>query len=137
MAKIGYLYLRNGRWGDKQLLPPQWIETVSHATLNVNLPGDRELRYANQFWARPDKHVFMTSGYRCQVIMVLPDLDMVAVTTGREPCPLGKLADAISATVRSAAALPASPGAAATLASAIREISTVELSATHDAAEKR
>jgi CubicO group peptidase (beta-lactamase class C family) len=130
MAKIGYLYLRHGRWGDQQLLPPQWIETVSHATLNVNLPGDRELRYANQFWARPDKHVFMTSGYRCQVIMVLPDLDMVAVTTAREPCPLGKLADAISATVRSATALPASPEAAASLAGAIREISTVEVSAT-------
>ena len=136
MAKIGYLYLRRGRWGDKQLLPPQWIETVSHATLSVNLPGDRELRYANQFWARPDKHVFMTSGYRCQVIMVLPDLDMVAVTTGREPCPLGKLADAISATVRSATALPASPEAAASLASAIREISTIELSATQSAPEK-
>jgi CubicO group peptidase (beta-lactamase class C family) len=137
MAKIGYLYLRHGRWGDQQLLPPQWIETVSHATLNVNLPGDRELRYANQFWARPDKHVFMTSGYRCQVIMVLPDLDMVAVTTAREPCPLGKLADAISATVRSATALPASPEAAASLAGAIREISTVEVSATAAMVERR
>jgi hypothetical protein len=120
----------------QQLLPPRWIETVSHATLNVNLPGDRDLRYANQFWARPDKHVFMTSGCRCQVIMVLPDLDIVAVTTGREPCPLGKLADAISGTVRSDTALPASPEAAS-LASAIREISTVELLATHGAAEKR
>jgi CubicO group peptidase (beta-lactamase class C family) len=137
MAKIGYLYLRHGRWGDQQLLPPQWIETISHATLNVNLPGERELRYANQFWARPDKHVFMTSGYRCQVIMVLPDLDMVAVTTGREPCPLGTLADAISATVRSATALPAAPEAAASLASAIREISTVQLSASQDALAMR
>ena len=123
MAKFGYLYLRRGRWGDKQLLPPQWIETVSHASVNMNLPGDRDLRYANQFWARPDKHVFMTSGYRCQVIMVLPDLDIVAVTTGREGCPLGKLADAISGTVRSDTALPASPEAAASLANAIREIS--------------
>ena len=120
MAKIGYLYLRHGRWGEQQLLPPQWIETVSHATVNMNVPGDRDLRYANQFWALPDKHVFMTSGYHCQVIMVLPDVDIVAVTTGRDSCPLGKLADAISGAVRSDTALPASPEAAASLAAAIR-----------------
>jgi hypothetical protein len=68
----------------------------------------------------------MTSGYKCQVIMVLPELDVVAVTTGRESCPLGKLADAISGTVRSDTALPASPEAAASLARALREISTMD-----------
>jgi len=137
MAKIGYLYLRHGRWGDKELLPPQWIETISHATVNMNLPADRDLRYANQFWALPDKHVFMTSGYQCQVIMVLPDLDIVVVTTGRDSCPLGKLADAISGAVRSDTALPASPEAAASLVRAIREISTSELPATPGAPAKQ
>jgi CubicO group peptidase (beta-lactamase class C family) len=133
MAKIGYLYLRHGRWGDQQLLPPQWIETVSYATVNT----DRSLRYANQFWALPDKHVFMTVGYHCQVIMVLPDLDVVAVTTGRENCPLGKLADAITVSVRSDTVLPASPEAAASLARAIRKISTSELPSTSAESEKR
>jgi CubicO group peptidase (beta-lactamase class C family) len=137
MAKIGYLYLRHGRWGDKELLPPQWIETISHATVNMNLPADRDLRYANQFWALPDKHVFMTSGYQCQVIMVLPDLDIVVVTTGRDSCPLGKLADAISGAVRSDTALPASPEAAASLVRAVREISTSELPATPGAPAKQ
>ena len=33
MAKIGYLYLRNGQWEDKSLLPPGWIDKVSHATV--------------------------------------------------------------------------------------------------------
>jgi len=138
MAKIGYLYLRHGRWGDQQLLPPQWIETISHANVNMHFPGDRDLRYANQFWALPEKHVFMTVGYHCQVIMVLPDLDIVAVTTGRDVCPLGKLADAISGAVRSDTAMPASSEAAAILARAIGEISkTLELSATPGAAETR
>jgi CubicO group peptidase (beta-lactamase class C family) len=137
MAKIGYLYLRRGRWTDQQLLPPQWVETISHASVNMNLPGDRNLRYANQFWALPNKHVFMTSGYQCQVIMMLPEVDIVAVTTGRDSCPLGKLADAISGAVRSDTALPASPEAAASLARAIREISTSELPATSGEPEKR
>jgi CubicO group peptidase (beta-lactamase class C family) len=137
MAKIGYLYLRHGRWEDQQLLPSQWIETVSHATVNTNLSGERNLRYANQFWALPDKHIFMTVGYHCQVIMVLPDLDAVAVTTGRGSCPLGKLADGIAGAVRSDTALPASPEAATSLAGAIRKISNLELSVTPGEPEKR
>ena len=137
MAKIGHLYLRHGRWEDQQLLPSQWIETVSHATVKTNLLGDPNLRYANQFWALPDKHIFMTVGYDCQVIMVLPDLDAVAVTTGRHSCPLGKLADAISGAVRSDTALPASPEAAESLAGAIRKISNLELSVAPGEPEKR
>jgi len=79
----------------------------------------------------------MTSGYHCQVIMVLPDTDVVAVTTGQDGCPLGRLADAITGVIRSDTALPASAEAAASLAKAIREISTVEVSAMPDAQEKR
>ena len=83
MAKIGYLYLRNGQWEDKSLLPPGWIDKVSHATVNMNMPRSPELRYSNLFWALPDKHVYMANGYHCQLIMVLPRLDIVAVTTAQ------------------------------------------------------
>jgi CubicO group peptidase (beta-lactamase class C family) len=36
MAKIGYLYLRNGVWEGKQLLPSAWIDKVSHATVDMH-----------------------------------------------------------------------------------------------------
>jgi CubicO group peptidase (beta-lactamase class C family) len=32
MAKIGYLYLRNGAWQGKRLLPSAWIDKVTHPT---------------------------------------------------------------------------------------------------------
>jgi CubicO group peptidase (beta-lactamase class C family) len=68
-------------WEGKHLLPPAWIDKVSHATIDMHKePG---LRYSNQFWALPDKHVYMAVGTNRQVIMVFPDLDVVAVTTGR------------------------------------------------------
>ena len=52
MAKIGYLYLRNGKWEGRQLFPPSWIDKVSHATIDMHLtPG---LRYSNLFWALPE-----------------------------------------------------------------------------------
>jgi CubicO group peptidase (beta-lactamase class C family) len=124
MAKIGYLYLRNGEWEDKQLLPPAWIEKVSHPTVNMNLPGEPDLRYSNFFWALPNKQVYMAVGYHCQLIMVFPKLDIVAVTTARDFCPLGKLVDYISSAAKSEEALPSDPAGADLLADKIREIST-------------
>jgi CubicO group peptidase (beta-lactamase class C family) len=124
MAKIGYLYLRKGKWGDKELLQPEWIEAVSHATVDMNAKFDPGLRYSNLFWALPDRHVFMSVGYHCQVIMVLPDPDIVAVMTARNFCPFRKLADDISAAVKSDSALPSAPEAAASLARAISDIAT-------------
>jgi CubicO group peptidase (beta-lactamase class C family) len=124
MAKIGYLYLRNGIWEDEALLPPAWIERISHATLNMNLKNEPNLRYANFFWALPDKHVYMANGFDCQLIMVFPETDIVAVTTARDFCPLGKLADYISGAVKSGSALPPNPAGADLLAAAILALPT-------------
>jgi CubicO group peptidase (beta-lactamase class C family) len=123
MAKIGYLYLRNGQWEGKSLLPPGWIDRISHATVNMNQVFEPELRYANQFWALPKKQVYMAVGYHCQMIMVFPERDIVAVTTARDFCPFSRMADLISGAVQSEAALPPNPAGAALLANAIRDIS--------------
>jgi CubicO group peptidase (beta-lactamase class C family) len=124
MAKIGYLYLRNGAWEGKQLLPVAWIDKVTHATLETHAPGELDLRYGNLFWSLPDKHVYMATGYHSQLIMVFPDLDVVAVTTGRDFCSLSKLADSISSSVKSDTALPPDAASANLLANKILEVST-------------
>jgi CubicO group peptidase (beta-lactamase class C family) len=123
MAKVGYLYLRDGSWEGKQLLPPAWIDKVSHATVNMT-PLETGLRYSNLFWALPDKHVYMAVGHHRQVIMIFPDLDIVAVTTGRGSFQLGELADFISSSVKSDTALPADAASANLLANKIRDVST-------------
>lgn len=136
MAKIGYLYLRGGRWEDKVLLPPQWVDKVSHATLSMNM-REQDLRYSNLFWALPDRNVYMAVGYHCQMIMVFPKLDIVAVTTARDFCPFGKTADLISGAVRSDAALPPDTVGADLLARKVREWATgkpTEVGATPDLA---
>jgi CubicO group peptidase (beta-lactamase class C family) len=137
MAKFGYLYLHHGEWAGRQLVPPGFVDAVNHATVNMNATFDPRLRYANFFWAIPEKHVYMTVGYHCQVIMVLPDQDIVAVMTARNFCPFGKLADDISGAVRSEQALPPNPDAARLLARQLSEISTekpTEVGATPDTA---
>jgi CubicO group peptidase (beta-lactamase class C family) len=123
MAKIGYLYLRNGEWEDKRLLPPAWIDKVSHATVDMKRPLEPDLRYSNSFWALPNKQVYMAVGYHCQLIMVFPELDIVAVTTARDFCPFSKLADYISGAVKSETALPPDPAGANLLTTAICNVS--------------
>ena len=124
MAKIGYLYLRHGEWDGKQLVPLDWVERASHATVNMNTRFEPELRYSNLFWALPSRHVYFAAGYNCQLIMVFPELDIVAVTTARENCPHGRLADAIARAVKSGTALAPDVAGAKLLADAISNIST-------------
>jgi CubicO group peptidase (beta-lactamase class C family) len=124
MAKIGYLYLRNGEWNGQKLLPNAWIDKASHATIDMKLSGNPNLRYSNSFWSLPNKKVYMAVGYHCQLIMVFPDLDIVAVTTARDFCPFGRLADSISGSVKSETPLPPDPEAANLLSTAIRFVST-------------
>jgi CubicO group peptidase (beta-lactamase class C family) len=126
MAKIGYLYLRNGMWDGKQLLPTAWIDKVNHAIVPTNVePG---LRYSDCFWALPEKHVYMAVGYRGQVIMVFPDLDVVTVTTGRAGFLLNEFAELVSSSVKSDTSLSSDPTSIKLLADKIREAETEKAS---------
>ena len=139
MAKIGYLYLRKGAWEDKQLLPPDWADRQDNAAVNMNASFAPDLRYSNFFWAFPNRHVYMAVGDRCQLIMVFPKLDIVAVTTSRNYCSFSKMANDISGAVKSETALPLDPVGADLLARKILEISTekpIAVGATPGAAAK-
>lgn len=130
MAKIGYLWLRNGQWEGKQILPASWIEGVRQA--NVVIPWARDLRYGSQFWVIPDSDVWMAIGYHRQFIVVMPKLDIVAVVTssarfstpsGMPSTPyygLGVLAGYVARAVTSDSAVAADPAATAELAERVR-----------------
>jgi CubicO group peptidase (beta-lactamase class C family) len=134
MAKIGYLYLRDGNWEGKQLLPPTWIERISHAAVRMTYPP--RLLYSNLFWAFADKHIYMAVGHHNQVIMVFPELDVVAVTTGRATSSLGELADLISSSVKSNTSLPVDEAGTKLLADKIVDVSTEKRSEVGRTAQK-
>jgi hypothetical protein len=66
----------------------------------------------------------MAAGYHGQVIMVFPDLDVVAITTGRDNYPSSKLAGYIPSSVKSDTALPPDAPGANLLANKVLEVST-------------
>jgi len=129
MAKIGYLYLRKGQWAGRRLLPAEWVEKVFSASVDMGFGAKPAFSYANGWWTIPEKRAYIAAGYNRQLIIVLPEVDVVAVTTSRRNFPLPPLIDAITAAARSATPLPADTVAQAQLADRIRDAAVEKPSA--------
>jgi CubicO group peptidase (beta-lactamase class C family) len=120
MAKIGYLYLHNGNWDGKQIIPPSWVERSKAGFVTATFG----YHYANLWWSYPEKGAYMARGRHSQLILVIPKLDVVAVMTGilrdNEFYSTSGLIDDISNAVKSEKPLPADPIAKALMSNAIR-----------------
>ncbi len=124
MAKIGYLYLHNGVWEGKQIIPSSWVERAKEGIV----PATFGLHYANLWWSLPEKGAYMALGRHSQMIIVLPKIDVVAVLTGAlrddQRYPLARLIDDISNSVKSDEALPTNSVSNSLLAASIKRAAT-------------
>ncbi len=101
MAKIGYLYLRGGRWGERQVIPKQYVDMVRAPLPGVvGLPVKEDERdrfegapdhYGVLWWNNADgaipgvpKDAYWAWGLKESLIIVVPSLDLVIVRAGRE-----------------------------------------------------
>jgi len=85
LARIGYLYLREGNWAGRQILSREFIRTATQPT---SLPGPRE-GYAfywgsNAHGTYPEipKDAYWALGLGDSFVVVCPSLDLVAVRLG-------------------------------------------------------
>jgi CubicO group peptidase (beta-lactamase class C family) len=114
MAKVGYLYLRDGQWEDTQILPPGWA--AASATPHVDSPRmvDTQIAdgYGYQWWVDGAGY-YMALGAGGQTIFVQPDLDLVAVLTSGlvtdDGIPVGLFEAFILPAVESQQPLPENP----------------------------
>ncbi|QOZ29142.1 serine hydrolase [Bradyrhizobium sp. CCBAU 51753] len=129
MARIGYLYLHDGMWDGKQLIPRSWVERAKAGPVQATFG----FHYGNLWWSLPEKGAYMARGRHSQLILVLPKLDIVAVMTGvlrdDEFFSTSRLIDDIASAVKSESALPADPIAKSLLAAAIQQAATERPSA--------
>lgn len=105
LAKIGYLYLRNGMWGGKQIVSREWVKE----SLAPNVAAGGGFRYGFSWWLYPldGKYVWMGRGFGGQRLMLFPDDDLVAVLTGwevlKDPAPIRDLIDRLLPAIKQAA----------------------------------
>jgi CubicO group peptidase (beta-lactamase class C family) len=79
MAKLGYLYLRNGVWDGKQIVPAAWVRDSTRP----HMLGAKGLKYGYQWVISPRGDGFAAAGYLGQSIYVEPGLDLVVVFTAQ------------------------------------------------------
>ncbi|MGH7700678.1 MAG: serine hydrolase domain-containing protein [Gemmatimonadales bacterium] len=80
LARFGYLHLRRGRWGDRQLLSERWIDRALS-------PSEQHPVYGYMWWLNTDRGMwpsaparsFAALGAGTNVVWVDPDHDLVVV----------------------------------------------------------
>ncbi|MEE2778004.1 MAG: serine hydrolase [Acidobacteriota bacterium] len=90
LARFGLLYLNEGRWGDEQIIPPNWVDFV-----RTPAPATRERGniYGAQFWLVPDDFTsippdaYSTAGNRGQYAVIVPSYGLVIVRRGLDQLP--------------------------------------------------
>jgi CubicO group peptidase (beta-lactamase class C family) len=90
MAKIGYLFLNDGKWDNQRILPDGWVKESTYPHFKVDNKA-----YGYYLWVRPvdnnknerscrDLYTYYAYGHRGQYIGVIPEIDMVVVITTYE-----------------------------------------------------
>ncbi|HLY06027.1 MAG TPA: serine hydrolase [Rhizomicrobium sp.] len=118
MAKLGYLWLHNGRWEDRQVIPADYLAQALTRHISVQ-PG---IDYGYGMWLYPGHSPvdFEANGTGGQRITVIPDLDVVEVMTGNG-LDANDIAQLIAGAARSNEPLPPNPQADARLASLVED----------------
>jgi len=94
LAKLGRLYLNEGRWGHRQILPAAWVADSTREDTSVDyerfyppqpLFASQQAYYGYMWWGRrraADDADFYASGHLGQYVYVSPRQRMVIVRTG-------------------------------------------------------
>jgi CubicO group peptidase (beta-lactamase class C family) len=83
LAKIWYLFLKNGAWDGRQVVSPEWVKSsVTPAIAVSSVPNAP--RYGLKWWLAPDprdstRFIWAGSGFGGQIPLAFPNDDMVVV----------------------------------------------------------
>ncbi|HEX2450777.1 MAG TPA: serine hydrolase [Gemmatimonadales bacterium] len=95
LARLGLLYLNDGVWNGRRILPPGWVAyTVKPAPAYDLTASSPAWGYGAQWWligrdSRVPSDAYTTQGRRGQFATVIPSRRVVVVRTGLDPEPTG------------------------------------------------
>jgi len=88
MARFGLLYLRDGRWDGKQVVPAEWVTASLSGHVEFDRPSGRAIGYGYWWWVLPPdpagdgkRDIYGAFGFKGQYIFLVPEHDMVVVVT--------------------------------------------------------
>ena len=82
-ARFGLLYLRDGVWEGRRILPEGWVD---YGRTPTPVPPTERLGYGAHWWlgmAGPGS--FSANGYEGQYTVIVPELDLILVRNGKTP----------------------------------------------------
>jgi CubicO group peptidase (beta-lactamase class C family) len=97
LSRIGYLYLREGRWEEEQILPPKFVQMASRPVDSVSgqpawdptTYGESSAHYSLLWWNNADggmeqvpRDAFWAWGLWDNLIVVIPSQDLVIARCG-------------------------------------------------------
>lgn len=106
LARIGQLYLDDGMWNGKRILPAGWArEATARTVQNINPANASSPGYGYQWWRydRRGVDVWAGNGFGGQFLIIIPQARMIGVTNAwnvfgdRVPGTLGPMIDAMIA----------------------------------------
>ena len=77
MAKLGFLFLNQGQWDGQQIVSRQWVKEATNTQIT-----DGEDLYGYGWWIETEVKGARADGRGGQFIYVLPEWNMILVTTG-------------------------------------------------------
>jgi CubicO group peptidase (beta-lactamase class C family) len=80
MAKLGYLYLHDGRWEGNQVVPAEWVHTSLQRQTAIQTSAGL-VDYGYYWWLYPKLGMSEAWGGAGQRIGIFRDLDLVTVMT--------------------------------------------------------
>ena len=101
LAKIWYLFVRNGVWDGKQVVSPEWVRSSVAPAVSVGRqPSTRA--YGYKWWLFPNprdstRYIWYGSGFGGQFPVAVPEDDMIVVFNGwnilpgRPSLPFGRI----------------------------------------------
>jgi CubicO group peptidase (beta-lactamase class C family) len=91
LAKIGFLFLSNGRWDGRQIVPWSWVTESVTPAMTARDEG-QEWKYGFQWWLQPygkspERYAWGARGFGGQELRVVPESQLITVFTGWEILP--------------------------------------------------
>jgi CubicO group peptidase (beta-lactamase class C family) len=82
-AKLGWLFLNDGRVGERQVVPQEWVKQVQDGTGAIYTDrAEHAYFYLNYWWLDGERDAYYAEGNFGQWIYVYPAADLVLVRNG-------------------------------------------------------